>query len=110
MISSGATKKSQKVLKQKGLLVSLRSNIAASLVASATVSVPNSAKTVRFKTIKKLRAGKTTKAKLKLSRGARRTLASALGRGVKLRAKLKLVVIDASGGRSTKKVTVRLKH
>jgi hypothetical protein len=110
VISSGGTRKSQSVLKQKGLLASIKSNVGGSLVASATVSVPNAAKTVRFKTVrKKLKAGRKTTVRLGLSKSARNAIAAALANGKKLRAKVTLTVTDAGGGRSTKRVTVRLK-
>jgi hypothetical protein len=110
VLSSGGTKGSQKVLKQKGLLASIKSNIDGSLTATATVSVPNGAKVVRFKTAKKkLRAGKKTTVKLKLSKGGLSAISNALAGGKKLKAKLTLTVKDTGGGKSTKKVTVRLK-
>jgi hypothetical protein len=109
VLSSKGTKGSQKVLKQGGLLASIRSNIGGSLVASATVSVPNAAKVVRFKTAKKkLRAAKKTTVKLKLSKGAKNAIAGALAGGKKLKAKVKLVV-TVNGVKSTKRVTVRLR-
>jgi hypothetical protein len=109
VLSSSGTKSSQKVLKQGGLLASIRSNIGGSLVASATVSVPNAAKVVRFKTAKKkLRAAKKTTVKLKLSKGAKNAIAGALAGGKKLKAKVKLVV-TVNGVKSTKRVTVRLR-
>jgi len=74
------------------------------------VSVPNGAKVVRFKTAKKkLRAGKKATVKLKLSKSGLNAISGALGSGKKLKAKLTLTVKDAGGGKSTKKVTVRLK-
>jgi hypothetical protein len=74
------------------------------------VSVPNGAKVVRFKTVKKtLRAGKKTTVKLKLSKGGLRSVSGALARGKKLKAKLVLVVKDAGGAKTTKRLTVRLK-
>lgn len=110
VVSSSGTKKSQNVLKQKALLASLKSNIGGTLSASATVSVPNGAKVVRFKTVKKtLRAGKKTTVKLKLSKGGLRSVSGALARGKKLKAKLVLVVKDAGGAKATKRLTVRLK-
>jgi hypothetical protein len=109
VVSSKGTKSSQKVLKQNGLLASIRSNIGGSLVASATVSVPNAAKVVRFKTAKKkLRAAKKTTVKLKLSKSAKNAIAGALAGGKKLKAKVKLVV-TVNGVKSTKRVTVRLR-
>jgi hypothetical protein len=110
VLSSSGTKKSQDVLKQKGLVASIKSNIGGSLTATATVSVPNGAKVVRFKTAKKtLRAGKKTKVKLKLSKSGLSAISRGLASGKKLKAKVTLVVKDAGGGKSTKRVTVRLK-
>jgi hypothetical protein len=110
VLSSSGTKKSQNVLTQKGLVASIKSNIGGSLTATGTVSVPSGAKVVRFKTAKKtLRAGKKTTVKLKLSKSGLTAISNALARGKKLKAKLTLVVKDAGGGKSTKKVTVRLK-
>jgi len=110
VLSSSGTKKSQDVLKQKGLVASIKSNIGGSLTATATVSVPNGAKVARFKTAKKtLRAGKKTKVKLKLSKSGLSAISRGLASGKKLKAKVTLVVKDAGGGKSTKRVTVRLK-
>jgi hypothetical protein len=110
VVSSSGTKSSQNVVKQKGLVASLKSNIGGTLSASATVSVPNGAKVVRFKTAKKtLRAGKKTTVKLKLSKSGLSSISGALARGKKLKAKLTLVVKDAGGGKATKHLTVRLK-
>jgi hypothetical protein len=98
-------------VKQKGLLASIKSNIGGTLSASATVSVPNGAKTVRFKTARKnLKAGKKTTVKLKLSKSGLNAITGALARGKKLKAKLTLVVKDAGGAKSTKKLSVRLKR
>jgi hypothetical protein len=102
VVSSKGTRSSQKVLKQNGVLASIRSNIGGSLVASATVSVPNAAKVVRFK------AAKKTTVKLKLSKGAKNAIAGALARGQKLNAKVKLVV-TVNGTKSTRRMTVRLR-
>jgi len=110
VVSSSGTKKSQNVLKQKGLVAALKSNIGGSLSASATVTVPNGAKVVRFKTARKtLRAGRKTTVKLKLSKSGLNSISGALGAGKKLKAKLTLVVKDAGGGKATKRITVRLK-
>lgn len=110
VISSSGTKKSQNVLKQKGLVASVKSNIAGSLTATGTVSVPSGAKVVRFKTAKKkLRAGKKTTVKLKLSKSGLNAISGALASGKKLKAKVTLTVKDAGGSKSTKRVTVRLK-
>jgi len=110
VLSSSGTKKSQRVLKQKGLLAAIKSNIGGSLTATATVSVPNGAKAMRFKTAKKrLRAGKKTTVKLKLSKSGLRSISGALARGKKLKAKLTLTVKDAIDGRAVKRLTIRLR-
>jgi hypothetical protein len=109
-VASSGTKKSQRVLKQKGLLASIESNIGGSLTATATVSVPSAARTVRFRTAKKsLLVGKKTTVKLKLSKSGLKAISRALARGKKLKAKVTLTVNDAGGGESAKKITVRLK-
>jgi hypothetical protein len=110
-ISTHGTKGSQKVLKQKGLIVAITSNVGGSVTATGTVSVPNGAKTVRFKGAKKtLNVGKKTTVKLKLSKSGLKAIAGGLSRGKKLKAKLTLVVRDANGAKSTKRITVRLKR
>lgn len=99
VISSSGTKKSQNVAKQKGLRASIKSNIGGSLTATAR------AKGVRFKTVKKrLRVGKRTTVKLKLSKRGLRSIS-----GKKLKAKLTLTIRDASGGKSVKRLTIRLR-
>jgi hypothetical protein len=110
LLSSSGTKKSQNVVKQKGLIASLKSNIGGTLSATATVGIPSGSKVVRFKSAKKtLRAGRKTTVRLKLSKSGLRSITGALAHGRKLKAKLTLVVKDAGGGRATKRLTVRLK-
>src|SRR5204862_7343284 len=68
VLSSSGTKKSQDVLKQKGLVASIKSNTGGSLTATGPGSAPNDAKVVPFKNAKhKLRAGRKTTVKHKLS-------------------------------------------
>lgn len=110
LLSAAGTRSAQNALSRHGLLVSVRSNLAGRLAASATVRVPGRAAAVRFKSVtKKLRAGRRTRIRLGLSASARQWVAAALGQGAKLRARLRLVVTDVRGARSTKRVTVRLK-
>jgi hypothetical protein len=97
LLSMGGTKTAQNLANQHGLIVSLKSNIAGSLVASAT------AKGARFKRVKrKLEAGKRVRLKLRL--------VGPPPAGAQLKARLRLVVTDANGVRSTKRLTVRLKR
>jgi hypothetical protein len=96
VLSSAGTKKSQNVVRQKGLVVSIKSNIGGTLTATAK------AKGARFKTAKKrLRVGRKTTVKLKLSKNG---LGSVAGK-----AKLTLTVRDASGGKAVKRLTIRLR-
>jgi hypothetical protein len=104
LLSLGGTKGMQNVLAQKGLIARVKSNIAGTLTATATVK-----RTVRFKTVKKrLRAGKTVTVKLRLSSGGLGALRDVLASGTKVKAKLTLTVKDTGGGKATKKLTVRL--
>src|SRR6185312_2403085 len=75
LLSSSGTKSSQKVVKQKGLVASLKSNIGGTLSATATVGIPSGSKVVGFKSAKKtLRAGRKTTVKLKLSKSGLRSI------------------------------------
>jgi len=65
---------------------------------------------VRFKTAKKrLRAGRKTTVKLKLSKSGLRSISGVLARGKKLEAKLTLTVRDVNHGKSVRKLTIRLR-
>jgi hypothetical protein len=95
LLSTSGTKRSQKVAKHKGLVAKVKSNVAGSLTASARAGK------LRFGTVKrKLRAGRRVTLKLRPARGV--SLA-----GVR-KATLTLTVKDARGGKSVKKIHVRL--
>ncbi len=98
LVSLRGTKRSQRALARGGLRVTLRSNLGGSLTAGATVSGVRLASAHR-----KLRAGRRVKLTLALTPAAR----SAIAGGAR-RAKVRLVVRDAGGGRSTTRVTIRL--
>jgi hypothetical protein len=83
-----------------GLRISLRSNLPGRLTAAATVGRARLRGAHRT-----LRAGRRATLTLALTPAARKTIA----RAKKPRARVKLVVTDASGVRSTKRVTVRLR-
>jgi subtilisin-like proprotein convertase family protein len=109
-VTSAGTKKTQRVLKQRGLVVFATSNIAGRLTAGATVRVRNAAKIYRFKSVRKtLAAGVKTRAKLKLSKRGLRAVRNALNRRQKLKAKLRLTVTDLNGGKTTTKLSIRLR-
>ena len=80
--------------------ISLRSNVSGKLTASATVGRAKLRGARRT-----LRAGRRATLRLALTPAARRAMAHAK----KPRAKIKLVVTDAGGARSTKRLTVRLR-
>jgi hypothetical protein len=104
LLSLAGTKLSQHVLGAKGVSATIKSNIAGTLTATGRAS------TVRFKTVKKkLRAGKKTTVRLKLSNSALGAIRGALASGEKLKAKLTLTVKDTNGGKAVRKLTVRLK-
>jgi hypothetical protein len=110
VVSSAGTKRTQRVLKRRGLIALATSNIGGGLLARATVNVANASKTYRFKAVSKtLAAGIKTTAKLKLSKRGLKAVRGALDRGQKLTAKLMLTVTDPSGGNTTQKLSIRLR-
>jgi hypothetical protein len=102
----------QRILRQHGIFVTLSGNEDSTARLTGTVSVPGgAAKVLRFKSAKRsLKAGKSAKVKLALGKGALKKVAKALKRGKKLKAKVTVVVTDAAGNRSVKKLTVALKR
>jgi hypothetical protein len=109
IVSTAGTKKTQRVVKRGSLVVLAKSNIAGSLIAGATVNVPNASKAYRFKSVAKtLAAGVTTKATLALPRRGLSAVRKALNGGQKLMANLKLTVTDSNGGKTTKHLSIRL--
>jgi hypothetical protein len=109
ILSSAGTAKVQRVLKQRGLVTFASSNIAAGLVARATVSIPGAQRAYRFRpAAKQLAPGTRAKLKLSLSKRSRRAIRTALGHHRKLRATLRLTATDASGAVTTKRLAIRL--
>lgn len=107
---SSRSKGTQRVLRQKGVIVKALSNIGGTLNATGTVAVPKSAKVVRLKSVKKtLTPKRRATVKLGLSKAAQKAIAKALHRGAKLKAKIRLVVSDANGAKTTTTKTVKLK-
>lgn len=110
LVSTAGTKKTQRVLKRRGLAVLATSNIAGGLVAGATVSVPSASKLYRFKSVRKtLAAGVKTSVQLKLPKRGLRAVRNALNRGRKLKAELRLTVTDSNGGTTAEKLSIRLR-
>jgi hypothetical protein len=101
----------QRVLKQRGVTVRARSNVAGTVTATGTIAVPRgAAKTVRLKRAqRKVTAGKAVTLKLGLSTKALRTVRRALTVRRKLKAKVRLTLKVASGKQATvaKKLTLK---
>jgi subtilisin-like proprotein convertase family protein len=110
IVSSGSTKRVQRVLRQRGLIALATSNIGGGLAARATVSIGGASKVYRFRAVSRtLAPGVATKATLKLSKRALSVVRTALDRGQKLTAKLSLTVTDANGAKTTKALSIRLR-
>jgi hypothetical protein len=93
-----------------GITLSPGENLTATL--SGTVSVPGASKVFKFKTVTQsvaARTGPGTRLALKLSGKAKKAVKQALKRKKILKAKLKLLLMDAAGNKKTRKYKVRLK-
>jgi hypothetical protein len=108
---SSSSKSRQRILKQKGVIVTALSDLGGTLRATGTISVPKTARVVRLAPVKRtLKAKKRAAVKLGLTKAGRKAIAQALANGAKLKAKIKLVVTDAGGGKSTSRRTITLKR
>jgi plastocyanin len=104
------SRKSQRVLKQRGLRVTAESDEPATLRARASVNVPGAGKTLRFRSVTvELPAGVERAVKLRLSRKSLRAVRRALRRGVRLFARVTVTAEDGSGNAATSKRRVRLR-
>ena len=106
---SGA--RTQRVLRQGGVVVYAQPDDQAALVASGSVSVPGAGKLVRFKTARR-EAGPDvrTKVKLKLSKRGLRAIRRALGQRRRLKTRIQVGATDPARIRSVTKGTVYLKR
>ncbi len=93
--------RTQRVLRQKGLRITVQVDEAASVVARGTVSLAGAKAVVRTQTTR-ARFTKASKATLRIgfSRKNLATLRKALRKGVRLNAKLIVTATDSSGKRS----------
>jgi hypothetical protein len=98
LLSLAGTKLSQSG--RRGVRINVRSNLSGTLTAGATVGRAKLRGASR-----RLRAGRRAALTLTLTPAARKAIA----RAKKPRAKVKLVITDANGARSTKLLTVRLR-
>src|SRR5262249_62305775 len=107
---SSSLKRTQHVLRQKGVIVKALVDLPGTLHATGTIAIPKTAKVVRLKAVKKtLKAKKRATVKLGLTKAGRKAIAQALQSGAKLKAKIRLVVTDSEGGKTTTKKTVALR-
>jgi hypothetical protein len=99
------------VLKQHGIVLTVQPNVAGSVSATATVSVPAASVVVRFKRVKRnVAAGKKATLKLALTKTQLARVRKALARHRKLTARATVTVTAMSGGRSTKHLRVGLRR
>jgi hypothetical protein len=100
LVSLHGTRRSQRGIARHGLRLSLRSNLAGSLAASAKLGRARLVPAHR-----RLRAGKRVRLRLRLTAKARAAIA-----GGARKARVRLVVTDANHVRSTTRVTIRLRR
>jgi plastocyanin len=105
-----ASRRSQRVLKQRGLRFTAQSDEPATLRARGSVNVPGASKTLRFRSVKaQLAAGVERRVKLRLARKALRSVKRALRRGSRLFARVTVNVEDKNGNVDTAKRRIRLR-
>jgi hypothetical protein len=110
-IVKSLAKRVQRVLKQRGVVVRVKSNLAGSVAARGTVTVPaGAARTLKLKRVTRaLVAGRSKRVKLGLSKKNLLAIAQALESTPRLKARVTLVVKDRAGGRTVKKLAIKLK-
>ena len=92
--------RTQRILRRRGLVVTVQANESATVSAAARITVPGASRVLRLRKVsRKLAAGVSAKLKLRLSRKARVSVASAFTRSSRLRAKVTVAAIDAAGNR-----------
>jgi len=100
----------QRVLKQHGIVLGVRPNVASTVTGTATVSLPNGGKVLRFRrATKKAAAGAKVTLKLKLTRAQLRRVKVAL-RHHKLKAVAVLTTTASGQNPSVKRLSIRLKQ
>jgi plastocyanin len=105
-----ASRRSQRVLKQRGLRFTAQSDEPATLRARGSVNVPGAGKILRFRSVKaQLAAGVERRVKLRLARKALRSVKRALRRGSRLFARVTVNVEDKNGNVDTAKRRIRLR-
>jgi hypothetical protein len=101
----------QKVLKQRGVIVLASCAAPCTLTASATVSLAGASRSLKLRGIvRQAASGKQVRLRLALSSKTLRSIRRALRRGVKLTAKVTVVATDAAGNSSKSTRRIRLKR
>jgi plastocyanin len=102
--------RSQRVRKQRGVTLILKSDEPSTVKARGSVKVPGANKVLRFRSVTtKLAAGIERKVKLPLSRRALRAVRRALRRGFGLIARVTVRAKDSNGNVGTAKRRIKLK-
>jgi hypothetical protein len=103
--------RTQKVLKQRGVIVRASCAAPCTLTASATVSLAGASRSLKLRGIvRQAASGKQVRLRLALSSKTLRSIRRALRRGVKLTAKVTVVATDAAGNSSKSTRRIRLKR
>ena len=106
---SGAS--TQRVLRQRGVIVKVTCDEACTARATGTVSIPGASKVVRLrKATRALAANIKTKLKLKLSRKARKAIKRAFTKRKRLTATVTVRVTDTAGNSRSGKRKVKLRR
>jgi subtilisin-like proprotein convertase family protein len=102
----------QRVLKQRGVVVRVRSNVDASLFATGRIGLPGgAARTIRLKrALAPAPAGMRFPMKLKLSRQGMRLVRRALAAGRRPVARVRVAALAESGAKTAASMRIRLKR
>ncbi len=105
-----SVKTAQRILRRRGLVISVRVDERATVTAKARITVSGASRVVRLrKATRRLDAGVRAKLKLRLSRKTRAAVSSALARRSRLRAKVTVTAKDAAGNARSRKRSVAVK-
>jgi plastocyanin len=106
-----SVRRSQRILRRRGLVISVRVDEPATVTAKARVTVPGgSSRILKLrKATRRLQAGERARLKLRLPRKTRRAVTSALARRSRLRAKVSVTARDSADNtrRRTRSLIVR---
>jgi hypothetical protein len=101
----------QKVLRQRGVVVLASCGSPCTLTASATVSLAGASRSLKLRGIvRQAASGKQVRLRLALSKKTLRSIRRALRRGVRLTAKVTVVATDAAGNSRKATRKIRLKR